>query len=702
MSSSSSGGKRKVSAGGIFQVLIILVMLALATLVVIVPLKLNEQFFFGAVVFLVSFIISKIAGRVPVLMLVVISMIASSRYLYWRILSTLDLGSTLELVLGIVLLSAEIYCFIVLFLGYIQSLRPIRRDPVPLPPDPRSWPTVDVFIPTYNEPLDVVRATTLAAREMDWPHDKLTVYILDDGRRDEFADFAREAGVQYITRADNAHAKAGNINNALKTATGQFVAIFDCDHVPVRSFLQMTMGILVDRPNMAMVQTPHHFNSPDPFERNLGTFRKIPNEGKLFYGLLLPGSDLWNAVFFCGSCAVVRRSALDEIGGIAVETVTEDAHTGLRLHRKGYETSFFEVSQASGLATESLSAHIGQRIRWARGMVQIFRSDNPLLGRGLDVFQRLCYSNSMIHFLNGLPRLIFLTSPFAFLFFGLNLFNATTAFVVAYALPHLLHANITNSRIQGKVRHSFWAEVYEAVLSIYILIPTTLALINPKLGKFNVTAKGGLVQHNYFDRKIALPYIILLLANVAAIAYGVYSSMNDPTPPDALTINIVWASYNIIVLGAAVAVAYEAQQRRSATRIEVEVPAMLMLPNDYTLSCSTEDLARGGASVVQKGDMRLPKGEKMHLCLFLGTEEVALPCRVANQIGSKIGLAFDDLSDAEETALVRAIYSRADAWIDWSDEIARDRPLRSLLRVLGHALTGIPRMFGLGGRKQSV
>ncbi len=150
------------------------------------------------------------------------------------------------------------------------------------------------------------------------------------------------------------------------------------------------------------MQTPHHFFSPDPFERNLGRFRKTPNEGTLFYGLVQDGNDMWDATFFCGSCAVIRRKPLDEIGGIAVEVVTEDAHTSLRLHRRGYTSAYMRIPQAAGLATESLSAHIGQRIRWARGMMQIFRLDNPLTGKGLKFAQRLCYVNAMFHFLSGI------------------------------------------------------------------------------------------------------------------------------------------------------------------------------------------------------------------------------------------------------------------------------------------------------------
>src|SRR4029079_5441858 len=141
---------------------------------------------------------------------------------------------------------------------------------------------------------------------------------------------AATVGVAYLARADHAHAKAGNINHALAHTTAEHVAIFDSDHVPTRTFLEMTLGWFRRDPRLGLVQTPHHFYSPDPFERNLGHFRRIPNESELFHRLIQDGNDLWNASFFCGSCAVMRRAALDAIGGIAVETVTEDAHTALR------------------------------------------------------------------------------------------------------------------------------------------------------------------------------------------------------------------------------------------------------------------------------------------------------------------------------------------------------------------------------------
>ncbi|MDF4942105.1 glycosyltransferase, partial [Vibrio parahaemolyticus] len=194
----------------------------------------------------------------------------------------------------------------------------------------------DLMIPTYNEDLDVVKATVYASLGVDWPKDKLNIHILDDGKRDSFRDFAKSVGVNYIRRPTNEHAKAGNINYALKQTSGEFVAIFDCDHIPTRAFFQLTMGMFLKDPKLALIQTPHHFFSPDPFERNLSNFRNVPNEGNLFYGLIQDGNDLWDATFFCGSCAILRREPLEEVGGIAVETVTEDAHTSLRMHRLGY------------------------------------------------------------------------------------------------------------------------------------------------------------------------------------------------------------------------------------------------------------------------------------------------------------------------------------------------------------------------------
>jgi len=683
------------AAGRLVRSLAVLISIAMGVLFVITPLDIRAQAILGATVFVLALVLNRVTGRPITLLLTFISIAVSTRYMVWRVTATVDEGFSLANFMAPLLLGAEIYTFVLLLLGYLQTAWPLRRKPAPLPESAADWPSVDIFIPTYNEPLKVVRPTVLAALSVDWPRDKLNVYILDDGRRPEFRAFAASAHVGYLTRPDNAHAKAGNINAALERTSGDLVAIFDCDHVPTRSFLQMTAGWFTRDPKMALVQTPHHFHSPDPFERNLDHFRRVPNEGSLFYGLIQPGNDLWDAVFFCGSCAVLRRDPLLEVGGIAVETVTEDAHTALRLHRKGYKAAYIDVPQASGLATESLSAHVGQRIRWARGMVQIFRIDNPLLGRGLSLVQRLCYANAMIYFLHAIPRLIFLTAPLAFLILGSHIFNATPLMVLAYAGPHLAHLALTGGRTRSRYRHAHWAQIYEAVLSFYILIPTTLALIMPRMGTFNVTAKGGKVEQRYFDWRIAVPILVILGLNIFGIAFGGWHVFEGSAKLDAFLINVFWASLNIVVLSVALGSAWERRQTRETNRVPIQLPVALRLPDGATIACRTTDLSLGGASLDVAPHPDLAPGALVSVGPLINHEEIPIPGRVVEEGDGTLRVRFETLTLEEERRLVRVLYSRTNAWTDWDESLDRDRPMITAVQLLGKAASVLVSTLGV-------
>lgn len=671
-------------------VLMVLIGAFLFIAATITPLDLTEQLIFSGVSFGLALVMRRVAGRLATLVMIGLSITATSRYLFWRVTSTLGFENTLDAVFGYGLLCAELYAITVLALGYLQTAWPLRRTPVALPEDTRQWPTVDVFIPTYNEPLHVVKQTVFTAMGMDWPSAKLRVYVLDDGRRPEFREFCEAVGCGYLTRSNNAHAKAGNLNEAIKKTNGEFIAIFDCDHIPTRSFLQVTMGWFFKDPKLAMLQTPHVFFSPDPFEKNLGTFRAVPNEGELFYGLVQDGNDLWNATFFCGSCAIIRRAPLEEIGGIAVETVTEDAHTALKLNRLGYNTAYLAVPQAAGLATESLSGHVGQRIRWARGMAQICRLDNPLTGPGLSLPQRLCYLNAMLHFFYGLPRLVFLTAPLAYLLFGAHIFQATALLIVAYALPHLLHASLTNSRVQGRFRHSFWNEVYETVLAWYIMRPTLVAFIKPSMGKFNVTAKGGLIQQGYFDWLMARPYIILFFINLLGLLVGAYKLVYvslDATVDLTLMINMTWTVYNLVITCASIAVAAESRQIRIDPRVAAQLRAAVTLPDGRIISCRTSDFSRLGVGLVLPEGLHVDLKEDVAVSIFRATEEGVFPGRVVFSQNNRLGILFDKLTLQQQADLARLTFARADTWAKMWGASERDTPLRSLAEV-----------FRIGGR----
>ena len=682
----------------------------LFALVVSVPLDLTGQLLFSAGSFGAALLLSRTPGRLTTLAMIVLSISASSRYMYWRVTDTVGFTNWVDACFGFGLLLAELYAFLVLLIGYFQTAWPLQRRPVPMPQDVDSWPSVDVFIPTYNEPLEVVKQTVFSAMQMDWPEDRLHVYVLDDGRREEFRDFCEELGVGYLTRDNNAHAKAGNINAALAVTGSDYVAIFDCDHIPTRSFLQICMGWFIRDPKLAMLQTPHHFFSPDPFEKNLDTFHAMPNEGELFYGIVQDGNDLWNAAFFCGSCAVIKRAPLLEVGGVAVETVTEDAHTALKLSRRGYNTAYLELPQAAGLATESLSAHVGQRIRWARGMAQICRVDNPLFGPGLKLGQRLCYFNAMLHFFYGLPRLVFLTAPLAYLLFSAHVFQATAAMITAYALPHLMHASITNSRIQGRFRYSFWNEVYESVLAWYIMRPVLVAFVNPKLGKFNVTAKGGVIEQSYFDWSIARPYLILLLLNLLGFVVGIWRMVAVGPSSEVFTtlvINMVWTAYNIILTSASLAVASETRQLRSTPRVTAALPAALRFADGKTLVCETDDFSQSGVGLRVPNELQLETGSEVHVSLFRSDEEGTFPAQVTFSGGGRLGLRFEGLSLRQQADIARLTFARADAWIDFWGNRQHDKPLTSLKSVMVIGMRGLGQLAAntlniLRGRREVV
>lgn len=662
---------------------------ALLALAISAPLKVADQYALGAVMCISALAIHRDMSRRALIHLLVLSAVASMRYLVWRFNETLDFADPQSAVAGTLLIACEVYVIGLMLISYFQCAWPLGRQPVELEKTPDDLPSVDVFVPTYNESLEIVRQTVLAAMSLDWPANCLRVYVLDDGRRAEFREFAERVGATYVQRPHNRHAKAGNVNHALGISSGELVAIFDCDHVPSANFLQKTVGFFRQDPQLGLVQTPHHFFSPDPFERNLGTFRQIPNEGDLFYGVVQDGNDLWNATFFCGSCAVIRRSALQEIGGLAVETVTEDAHTSLRLQRHGYNTAYLRVPLAAGLATESLSGHIGQRIRWARGMTQILRTDNPLTGPGLSWQQRLCYFSAMAHFLFGLPRLLFLIAPAAYLVLDARIISASAGFLAAYWLPHMILTSIASNRMHGRFRASFWNEVYESVLAVYIVLPTLYALFRPGHGKFNVTAKGGLVKRSHLDRQISRPYLALLILNLGCLGAGMAGLSDGAGDFPTMLLNIFWTCYNVLIICSSFAVASESKQVRRHHRIACDFKGRVTAEDGSVELVQIRDFSAGGLGITPPRSGLYTPGQKLMVeILHEDMQSGALPLRVRMQAGGFIGLEFDALTPEQDLARVRATFARPE---NWERSWAKVEPTGAL-----ESLTGVLRIGFIG------
>ena len=621
------------------------------------------------------------------LLLVTLSIAASVRYLYWRLFYSVTTSTWPELILSVVLLLAEMYGIAVLFLGYFQTFKLKERKPVDLPADREHWPTVDVFVVTYNEQTELLRRTLIGALKMDYPSDKKKIYLLDDGRRAEMRELAEELGCYYITRTDNKHAKAGNLNNALRQTNGDIVAIFDSDQIPVKSFLTETVGFIVADEKCGLVQTPQHNFTASPFEHNLRLTNKISSEEDFFYRVAQVGNDYWNSGYFCGCCAILRRSALEKIGGIAVETVGEDAHTSMRLHAAGYRSVYFNKPLTGGLATARFEQYLAQRVRWGRGMAQILRIQNPLFTRGLSIPQRLNYFLSIMHFFGGVPRMVLILAPLVYLLLGWMPVNSNSLNILYYAVPHILLAIIAMSAMSKGYRQSFWSEVFQTATAFALAPVTFLALINPRLGKFTVTSKRLLNTNSRFNFKYALPTIIMIAISVAAIGSLPYSWVTRPAEHTALMINTGWALHNLVILVAVMLAARNRIQLRDYPRVDLKLPCSVISGRSQITGFVT-DLSECGARAVLFDCDKLPGRFDLRIESDFGetaTIKAKLVWRDVTGNGKMIcGFSFPELNKQTHQSVIALAFCDPKRWLD--DRFPADRPWRSYWYILS---TGI-------------
>ncbi|NEQ30248.1 MAG: UDP-forming cellulose synthase catalytic subunit [Leptolyngbya sp. SIO4C5] len=690
--------------GRLNVVWLMLIALILAIPLIVTPLSLGQQgllmvLLIAAGWFLVGLEQRQLSKRMSErlhLTLIWLSILVTLRYLYYRTFNTLNFDGWLNSVLSVLLYGAELYAIVTLILAYFQTLKIRERQPIDLSTIPlKQWPQVDIYIPTYNEDVEIVRKTALAALAIDYPSDKKQVYILDDGRkyperREILRQICQELNCHLMTRDNNDHAKAGNINHAMLRTGGELILILDCDHIPSRCILQHTVGFF-QNPKVSLVQTPHWFYNPDPFERNLLTQGQVPVGNELFYKILQKGNDFWNAAFFCGSAAIIRKNHLLEVGGIAVETVTEDCHTSLRLHELGYETVYYDKIMVAGLAPEKFSSYIGQQVRWARGMAQILRLEWPLFNRKLTLPQRICYTSATTHFFFGFPRLMYAIAPIAFLLFGVNAVRGLGLETLTYALPSIVLALNANYVIYKGVRFSFWNEIFEYALAFQDGLVTFMALINPRLGSFNVTEKGLQVTRRSFDWtsvNALLGVGILSLVSLLSVPYWLLTGLQDS---DAVLINAAWCVVNVGLLLAAILVALEQPQLRQAHRLGRELSAVLYSGNQ-TFTGKTLDVSESGAQVILNSwpnladriDIEL-HGDTVSRAFLKGHVTRVVP-RGDDEV--VVAIAFEDMTSAQKDALVLVIYSDVNEW--YSQHRANvDRPLKSVVFLL----TSLARAF---------
>jgi len=617
-------GTRALTPGDILTLVVWLGFVAVIVGLVSVPTSIAVQAVLGLAAVLVVAGLKPFADRNMIARFLMFAIAATlvMRYWAWRLTETLPPASDpLSFVPALLLFVVETYAIGVFFLSGFLTADPVKRT---LPPKVAAadLPTVDILVPSYNEPVEMLAITLSAARNMHYPADKRTVTLCDDGgtdarcnhedpaiaekarkRRRELMALCRDLGVRYSTRARNEHAKAGNMTAALERLDGDLVVVFDADHVPSRDFLARTVGYFVQDPKLFLVQTPHFFLNPDPIDRNVGFGPLCPPENEMFYHLSHRGLDRWGGAFFCGSAAVLRRKALDSVGGFAGETITEDAETAITLHRQGWKSIYVDHAMIAGLQPETFVSFIQQRGRWATGMVQLLILKNPLRGKGLSLTQRLCYLNSMTFWLFPLVRMTFILAPLAYLFFGLQIFVATIQEVAVYMTSYMAVSFMIQNALYARVRWPLISELYETAQAPYLSSAIFKTVWNPRGAKFNVTAKDEVLEEDSISPIFRPLLFIFALTLLGVIAAGIRWVA---FPGDREVVMVVggWAVFNFLLVGACIRAVAERQQRRGVPRVPVNVPARLGLPvggEAATVAGTVVDASTSGARI------RIPK-----------------------------------------------------------------------------------------------
>ena len=423
-------------------------------------------------------------------------------------------------------------------------------------------PRVDILIATYNEDESTLARSIIGALGVEFPD--VRVWVLDDGRRTWLEQLCASKGARYLTRPDNRHAKAGNINHALDVLRHEpdppeFIAIFDADFVPRREFLRRTMALFYD-PNVGVVQTPQHFFNKDPIQANLLLENVWPDEQRFFFDHVLASKDAWGAPFCCGTSSVMRLRALEEIGGFPAESVTEDFLITLKMHRGGWRTVYLNERLSTGLAPEGMKEYLTQRGRWCLGLMQILRSPlGPLSRKPLSLAYRIGLVDAFLYWgVSSLFKLFCLLAPIIYWFTGLTVGSAPASDVICYFLPYYAAVMIALSWVTGGLVQPLLTDVAQILTMPEALKATVSGLLKPLGQTFKVTAKGGQRDRIVVQWPIIWRFGLLAGLTIAGMLYGsVADFLPNRQAPDANAIIVFWSAYNVIVLLLAMAVCVE-------------------------------------------------------------------------------------------------------------------------------------------------
>ncbi|OOV35696.1 hypothetical protein BV53_03220 [Candidatus Synechococcus spongiarum LMB bulk15N] len=534
----------------------------------------------------------------------------AGRYLVWRVLFGLNQQSPMALGLSWLLLACEGWLILtgLLQIGLSFSGRRDRsaaaEDGEALLQRCPNLPTVDVLVPCCGEPLALLERTIIACCRLDYP--AKTVWLLDDGPEHEGTDpqghgsprqrraLARSLGARYHRRQGRRHAKAGNLNAVLPHCHGELMAVFDADVVPQPQFLRRTVGLFLREARLGFVQTPQSYMTPDPLMRNLAMEDWLLPDEESFYRWIEPVRDRVGAVVCAGTSFLMRRRALDQVGGFSTDSLSEDLATGIRLVALGWQGLFLPEKLSAGLAAAGVADFAQQRLRWCRGTLQTLCSPRgPLRISGLNRIQRLAFLEGALHWFNAIPRLVLLILPLSTGLLGILPINLNGASFLMMFLPYWISLLMLVSWLNCESRSALLPELYTWLLTPLLAWAVVQTLLAPRWRPgFRVTSKTLQRPKPRLAWSLALPILVLLVLNgwnllgllsVLPPSPAMVTMLSQQQAEGSRLVGLLWSGLNLIGLLTALRACLDPPRPQALPTFRVHWPAQLSADNGATV-----------------------------------------------------------------------------------------------------------------------
>ncbi len=474
-------------------------------------------------------------------------------YIIYRIFFTIPIHENfITIFIAVLIVVLEFFEAFVYSIYYFNVLLFKKDSPKTPKIKKKDFPELDILIATINEDYELLEETIKCIKKMKYPDKKkIHIYMCDDGRRKEMKELCKKMKINYIIRKDNKDAKAGNYNHALSKTKSPYIVTFDADMQPREDFLMKTVPHIIANDNVGFVQIPQNFRNPDIYQARFKLIGKLPHEQDYFFNKIQMAKNYTNSVIYCGTNTVFLRKALEEAGGFATESVTEDIATGIIIESLGYRGIGINEKMAFGLNVNNLDSYIKQKCRWSRGCIQTFKNYRVIRNKGLSLRQKADYFSTLYYWTYGLRQILYMIIPLLFPFFNIKIiYGSIVTFSLLFFIQYILKRYVVDF-VEGHATSSTWNRIYETVLFPTVSLDLIREVFNIGSKKFYVSPKKK--EKNVMTRSnlyMMIFHFIIWVITIIALSLCVIRAIDYRL--DIYLVPIFWLASNLFYLTIAV------------------------------------------------------------------------------------------------------------------------------------------------------